>query len=44
MRIEGVNGLLRDMDTTPRAAQCNPDRTAFVELSRADLERLFERR
>ncbi len=45
-RLSGdeMNALLRQMEITPNSGQCNHGRPTYVELKRADIERLFGRR
>lgn len=38
-----MNALLRDIENTPFAQQCNHGRPSFIRLEKKDLERLFER-
>jgi DNA mismatch repair protein MutL len=44
LRVEEMNALLRQMESTPGSGTCNHGRPTFIELKLSDIERLFGRR
>ncbi len=43
LRVDEMNALLREMERTPNAGQCNHGRPTFIALQMKDIERLFGR-
>lgn len=44
LKAEEMNALLREIEATPNASECNHGRPTYIELKLGDIERLFGRR
>ncbi len=44
LKAAEMDALLREMEATPNASECNHGRPTYIELKLADIERLFGRR